>query len=198
MSEIILDLGSGTNVPHMKKMIDAIEAIDTGKHDIVFKTQLFNDIPPNLPLTHDQFDDVYMYARAKGYECTSSIFDDASLEFLLEYEIPFVKIACREHLYKYIDEVPASTMVYVSVYDKWIPKADVRLICVPHYPADMADYRRLIMHKTASGISDHTVGVELFHEFVPDIWEKHLRLPECTGPDAGEWAALPEDLKEIL
>jgi hypothetical protein len=41
MSEIILDLGSGTNQAQMKDMVDEVVIRDTKKHCITFKTQLF-------------------------------------------------------------------------------------------------------------------------------------------------------------
>ena len=36
------------------------------------------------------------------------------------------------------------------------------------------------------------------HEIVINIWEKHLKLEDSKGLDAGSWAITPEELAEIL
>jgi sialic acid synthase SpsE len=203
--QIILDVGSGntlTGIDVAKKMVDEIKAIDTGKHEIIFKTQLFENQPQNKPLDPHIFDWLYDYAAVNGYKCTSSVFDMCSLNMLLRYDIPFVKIACRPDLYWLIGEVPRKVPVYVSCEATplgcWPDGIDdyqdniFILECVPKYPARLFDY------KGRKLISDHTVGLELLMLAVPHIWEKHLRLPETTGPDAGPFAILPSELKEIL
>jgi hypothetical protein len=204
--EIILDVGSGntlTSVDVARKMVDEIKAIDTGKHEIIFKTQLFVDQPPNRPLDPHIFDFLYNHANKNGYKCTSSVFDMCSLNMLLRYDIPFVKIACRPDLYWLTGEVPRKVPVYVSHVPVplgcW-PKDVNNFLdnlslfeCVSEYPAEPDSYLGNEMC-----ISDHTVGLGLFHKYHLAKWEKHLRLPETTGPDAGPFAILPSELKEIL
>ena len=161
MSQIILDFGSGNtcrnSVDYCKRMIDALAEIDTHKHDVVIKWQLFADSPVSgggslygrdVPLFHETFEAAYKYVRDIGYKCTSSVFDMTSLEFLLGFPyIPFIKIACRPDLYWLIGKVPRRIPVYVSVnvrYEdetysnpsKFYRLGDaVQLRCVPKYPA---------------------------------------------------------------
>jgi sialic acid synthase SpsE len=199
MSEIILDLGSGSNAPYMKDMVDEVIARDTGKHCITFKVQLFKSAPPNVPLSHDAFGCLYDYVHTRGYDLTSSVFDMDSLNFLLDFEVPFVKIACRPELYWLLDDVPAGQKVYISgnVHGmRFSP--DVYLLCIPEYPAPISEYERRAMKGGWDGISDHTVGLELWNRLRPDKFEKHLKLPDSTGPDAGEWAITPTELEAVL
>jgi sialic acid synthase SpsE len=194
MSEIILDLGSGSNAHQMKDMVDEVIARDTEKHVVTFKTQLFKEAPPNVPLSHDDFGNLYDYVRTRDYELTSSVFDMESLEFLMEFKVPFVKIACRPGLYWLINDIPADQKVYVSAENTIRGPADAYLLCIPKYPALIIDYERKAMKGGWSGVSDHTVGLEVWNRLRPDKWEKHLRLPDSTGPDAGAWAMLPQEL----
>jgi sialic acid synthase SpsE len=199
MSEIILDIGSGSNYPQMKEMVDEVIKRDTKKHSVTFKTQLFTDEAPNTPLTRDEFRDIYDYVHTKGYELASSVFDLESLGFLLEFKVPFVKLACRPGLYWLLDEVPTGQKVYVSVESaSERRRADCYLLCIPKYPALIIDYERKAMKGKWCGVSDHTVGLELWNRLRPDKFEKHLKLPDSTGPDAGEWAITPTELEAVL
>jgi len=210
MSEIILDLGSGNTCDNDPKilcqMIDEVVECDTKKHEIIFKAQLFKEEQPNRHLCHQVFRKAYEHARFKGYKMTSSVFDTYSLNFLLQFEIPFVKIACRPDLYWLIGEVPRKIPVYVSWADindaekytnehncsglKW-------LLCVPKYPARVEEYYGKVSRAPGVAISDHTVGTSLFTKY-STIWEKHLKLEDSTGPDAGSFAVTPSQLAEIL
>lgn len=205
MSQIILDIGSGKSLPDWdtaRKVIDAVAEIDTDKHEVVFKTQLFESAPPNEPLSHSLFCIIYNYAKERGYKCTSSVFDKPSLDFLLQFDIPFVKIACRPDLYWLIGEVPRRVPVYMSRspianfrHNVDYYKVNCVLYCVPEYPAKLENYPPLVKY----GYSDHTVGLELWNKYSPDIWEKHIVLTRDAGnPDSGSFALTPIDLKEIL
>jgi sialic acid synthase SpsE len=79
------------------------------------------------------------------------------------------------------------------------------LICVSEYPSNIEKYQNIINEiesllecKLSLNISDHTVGLDLYKRYKPRIWEKHFRLPESTGLDAGPFAIKPEELREIL
>jgi len=64
---------------------------------------------------------------------------------------------------------------------------------VSKYPSSIDDYS-----DNAPFISDHTIGLELWHRNKPLIWEKHYKLPDSTGLDAGPFAITPDELKEVL
>lgn len=211
MARVILDMGSGNTCHNelkiARKMMDAVKKIDTGKHEIIFKMQLFRSAPPNAPLSHQVFRGIYDYGNKIGYNVTASVFDPHSLNYLLSFDPCFVKIACRPDLYWLAEEVPRRIPVYVSYdatskirrMDLWTQPVDsensiTKLLCVPKYPADISDYTI----RNYPFISDHTVGLDLWHQFHPEIWEKHLKLPDSTGPDAGSFAITPDELKEIL
>ena len=205
---IILDFGSGGTAKNdatiVKRMIDELAAVDTGKHTIVIKWQLFTDCPPNIPLQLDVFDYAYNYAKVKGYQTTASVFDMDSLQFLLTYDIPFVKLANRPDLYWLAGEVPENIPVYYSVGDRFAEQdlgegQDELLYCVSKYPATVSDYEDTF---PAGGlcyaISDHTTDFTLYHKYKPVIYECHYKLNDSTGPDAGLFARTPEQLKDVL
>jgi sialic acid synthase SpsE len=222
MSKIILDFGSGNTCRNdlsiVKKMIDELKAVDTGKHEIIIKWQLFEEAGDNIPLTYECFDYAYQYGINSGYRITSSVFDKKSLFFLLTYlnytfiPLPFIKFSNRRDLDWLIGEVPRKIPIYVSVSS--MPEGetllygspgyinqnrDIALFCVSQYPASINEYeRRFSRGSRKHGISDHTVGLELFKKYHPRIWEKHYKLSDSTGLDAGLFAITPEELREIL
>lgn len=209
MSEIILDFGSANTCknskPYIKRMIDELKAVDTGKHSIVIKWQLFQEAGQNIPLTHMAFDYAYTYATEQGYKTTASVFDIDSLEFLLKHNPCFVKIANRRDLDWLIGEVPRKYAVYKSISkDDEHRKYHFELYCIPmlcvsKYPATITEYENKFKNYCFPiGISDHTIGLELFRIKQPMIWEKHYKLPDSTGLDAGPFAITPEELKEVM
>lgn len=182
-------------------MLDELKAVDTGKHEIVIKHQLFTEAGDNIPLDHEIFRKAYCYAKDLGYKTTSSVFDFYSLQYLLNFDIPFVKIANNRSLDWLISEVPRNILIYKSVGD-WeeLLKSDadnIILFCVSKYPSSIEDYSEYIPHRY-NGISDHTTNWDLFNKYNPEIYECHYKLPDSTGLDAGEFARTPEMLREIL
>jgi hypothetical protein len=156
--------------------------------------------------------------KVHRYKTTASVFDIQSLSFLLEcelpYKLPFIKIANNRKYDWLIGEIPRKYMVYKSVDKKQdllphgqyfhtmcmgdIPTdskfgIETPLFCISEYPASIDKYPDWCKY-----ISDHTVGLELFHRNQPVIWEKHLRLEDSTGLDAGPFAITPRELGEIL
>ena len=201
--QIILDVGSGNSLGsdprYTESVVNAIKEVDSGKHEVILKAQLFQDQPPNKPLRQLVFDRLYDYGAQVGYKVTASVFDIPSLKFLLNYEAPFIKIACRPDLYWLMGEVPRKVPLYVSYAGnpgatQW-GEGVTWLFCIPHYPARKEDY--LIARPTI--LSDHTEGLDLFKELKPTIWEKHFVLErEADNPDAGPFAIGLAELKEIL
>jgi sialic acid synthase SpsE len=225
MSQIILDAGSGNtcknDIGYIEKMIDEVKAVDTGKHEIIFKWQLFQKAGANVPLKLACFRHAYEYAEDLGYKTTASVFDMDSLKYLLSYNVPFIKIANNRKLDWLIGEIPRKVPVYVSIgseleYNCITTDLEIiSLLCISRYPAEIQDYeklyKRLLMYdlnlnmfvknpnpRKGMGISDHIIGLDLFKKYNPAIWEKHLKLPDSIGLDAGEFAITPEELREIL
>lgn len=205
MSQIILDFGSGNTCQnhtlYVKRMIDELKEVDTGKHEIIIKWQLFNQATPNIPLERYVFNYAYHYAKSLGYKTTASVFDRDSLWFLLQYDVPFIKIANNRELDYLIGEIPRKTPVYCSVnadrivlpsigYDEHI----VYMSCVSKYPADISEYG----NASYCNLSDHTTDFQLWVKYQPNIIEWHYKLKDSTGLDAGPFARTPEQLKEVL
>jgi sialic acid synthase SpsE len=187
-------------------MIDELKAVDTGKHEVIIKWQLFEHAPPNERLMWATFDYAYNYALDRGYRTTASVFDMPSLQHLLQFDIPFVKIANRPDLYWLAGEVPRKIPVYTSTDGEVLyypPYADKILYCISKYPATIADYDNKFMMDEIDlsyvwGISDHTTDFTLWHKYKPEIIEWHYKLEDSTGPDAGEFARTPKQLEGIL
>jgi len=209
MAKIILDMGSGNTCRNDRKavalMIDAVRRVDSHARQIIFKWQLFQSAPPNIPLERSIFDWAYNYAWAAGYETTSSVFDVPALDFLLTYKIPFVKIACRPELYELAYTIPDEMPIVVSfpsgeVADEVGLANCVYLCCIPQYPASIEDYESRFSPETLSaGISDHTVGWELFRKYKPEIIEKHFCIEHCQfNPDGGPFAVTAAELSEVM
>ena len=205
MAQIILDISPNTHKNDnviIHRMINDLKKIDNRKHEIIFKTQVFKEAPPNLPITPDALNFFGFCAKLAGYQWTASVFDLESLELLMKYEehLPFIKIPCRPDLYWLAGEIKRKIPIYVSLFYESIDNGweiNKRLICVPIYPATKLEYEEFSVW-AFDGVSDHTVGFELWNEYKPRIIEWHYRELTSTGPDAGPFAKTLEDLKEIL
>ena len=213
MAQIILDFGSGNtcknDIKIVERMINELKAVDTGKHEVIIKWQLFEHAPPNERLMWVTFEHAYNYAESMGYKTTASVFDLGALRYLLRYNIPFVKIANRPDLYWLAGEVPRKVPVYVSFNNvrafwgrdpAWT--IEQPMWCVSKYPATLGEYDQILVPDTPfaaySAISDHTTGFELWYKYKPSIIEWHYKLEDSTGPDAGDFARTPKQLEGIL
>lgn len=204
MSQFIIEMGSGNtcrnDIGLVREMIDAVADVDTGKHEVIIKWQLFENQPPNEPLLWRTFAFAYGYAWERGYQTTSSVFDIPSLTFLDRFNVPFVKIANRPSLYWLARRAAFGRDVYLSFSDSppYDVGAEVFMHCVSEYPAERGKYKKVGMFG-ACALSDHTVGWDLYREWQPDIIEKHFVLEHSDdNPDAGPFAATPEELAEVL
>lgn len=199
---IIVDMGSGNtclnDLDYVKRMITELAQIDPHKQDVVIKWQLFDSWGKNVPLTRAVFAKAYEIAWGFGYETTASVFDLPSLDFLLKFEVPFIKIANNPDVQYLAQRIPDDIRVIRSVGDSDSFGSDC-LCCVSKYPAKKEHYLKAFKPaQLRSGISDHTTNWDLYKEFEPENYEVHYRLPESTGLDAGPFSRTPEDLKEIL
>jgi sialic acid synthase SpsE len=220
MSQLILDLSSGNTCLNdktiVKQMIDAIKDIDTGKHEIILKWQLALDDGINIPLDHDVFGFAYEYAERLGYKTTSSVADLESLKFLLQYDVPFVKIPNDRKLDWLAGYIPRGMKIYIS-YGTCEEYFKVRmgeigynmmpLACISKYPATIEEYDKefywqlIALSGIENGvcISDHTAGLDLYKKYKPAIWEKHFVLEhDSNNLDGGLFAITPSMLQEVL
>ena len=205
MAKIILDFGSGNTCKNKKviieRMYNELKMIDNKKHEIIVKWQLFKRSGSNVPLTEESFDYAYNYGKSLGYDVTSSVFDKESLIFLLNYDIPFVKLANRRDTDFLINYMPQKMPVYISkTHDLFLPKMERKIVemwCISRYPAKKHDYEKLDI-KQGDAISDHTEDFSLFNKYKPEVVEWHYKLDFSTGLDAGSFSRTPEQLKEIL
>ena len=204
MAKIILDFGSGNTCKnrrsYIKLMFDSLKKIDTKKHEIIVKFQLFSRAGKNIPLKHDVFSYAYNYGNKIGYKVTSSVFDQESLSFLLNYDIPFVKIANNRMLDILIPSVPEDIKLYISGdCDLFIPERKnwEQLWCISKYPATFGDYEKLNLFDGCK-ISDHTINFNLYNKYNPKVIEWHYKLKYSTGLDSGPFARTPQQLCEVL
>jgi sialic acid synthase SpsE len=202
---IILDFGSGNtcknDTAYIRRMIDSLADL-TPRRDIVIKWQLFTEAGENVPLNHHCFEFAYKYAQSKGFKTTASVFDKASLDYLLTFDVPFVKLAnCKRSRDLHV-HIPRGIPIIASVSDNCcIDMMDnaIYLCCVSKYPAIASDYETGFNDEwLAEGISDHTVNFELYKMYEPYEYECHYKLDDSTGLDAGDFARTPERLREIL
>lgn len=201
---IILDFGSGNtcknDTAYIRRMIDSLADV-TPRRDIVIKWQLFTEAGENVPLNHHCFEFAYKYAQSKGFKTTASVFDKASLDYLLTFDVPFVKLACCELSHLLRGAIPRHIPIIKSMADITVEpnENDNHLCCVRKYPAEFGDYRDMFYDDFLKlGISDHTTDFMLYRMYTPSIYECHYKLDDSTGLDSGDFARTPEQLKEIL
>ena len=216
---IILDLGNG-GVLHndnetIRKTIDSVAEIDT-KRECILKFQLFISIQNKVQLRRDVFHRAWEYATSLGFHCTSSAFDYDSVQFLSLYEVPFVKISNHPHLKKerIVNDCRKSFISYsaqqfplenvlLSVSDaeefnRFTGREVALLCCVSEYPAKAEDYeKRFTADQLQTGLSDHTVGLDLYKKYRPKIFEKHYVLDEVTDKPR-PYCMGPRELKNLL
>jgi sialic acid synthase SpsE len=210
----ILDFGSGNSCLNdekiVQKMIDELAQVDPDRKCII-KWQLFKEAGNNIPLNKYLFALAHHWAGVLGFKTTASVFDLESLQWLLQFDIPFVKIANRPDLYWLIEKVPRGISIIQSIdknnledfkyyKNKFLNlNYDGILCCISKYPATMLDYINNYYNSNmlSRGISDHTCDWKLYRKCRPDNYEVHFKLPDSTGLDAGEFARTPDMLKEI-
>lgn len=218
MSVILIDMGSGETCKNDKatvhRMIDGLAEVDSHRHQVYIKWQLFTKVPaPVPPLEHEVYVDAVRYAAERDYMTSASVFDEFQLAFLLGLRdagmpLPFVKLAARPRWYRLLEHIPRDVQVYLSLPNaawrdclmEMYPRAEpVRwLYTVAEYPANSTKYETLFGNNLCYGISDHTTDLRLFKQYEPLYYERHMKLPDSTGLDSGEFASTPEQLREIL
>lgn len=214
---LILDLGSGNGKGndngYVQKVIDTIEKEvgDEGKSQIVLKYQLFEkELDSNIPLKRETFQHAFAYAQSKKIMVTASVFDVNSLYFLLQFPVPFVKLACdKVPTSELIGATPRGIKILYSVSKvsglMALPQLmtwglDQGMCCIPDYPAKLESYEKefpeMILRQS---VSDHTIGSELWEKYKPFVFEKHCVLErDKANPDSGPFAILTSEIKNYL
>lgn len=201
---IILDFGSGNtcknNTKIISEMIDELAKVDIERKCII-KWQLFLSAGENIPLTRDSFSFAYNYARDYGFKTSASVFDVPSLDFLMKFKIPFIKIANNKTLHNNIMHyIPPDILTIAS----WNAQKPIginveTMCCVSKYPAKVSDYEETFNPEDLrKGLSDHTTDFVLYKKYNPNIYEVHYKLYNNTGLDTGPFARTPLQIKEIL
>lgn len=218
---LILEMGSGdtckNDLDQIRAMIDAVAAADLNKRCILkwqlFLEQKFEHVDT---LSRTSFRFAFDYAWSKGFKTTASIFDETSLKFLLQFNVPFIKLACRTNEYEFrkdahgligyivrnkplILSCESHQAINDTIFSEFYnPLYDNILACVPHYPAVADEYlSRFDMSELVNGISDHTIGLGLYKAIRPRIFEKHFVLSWQTSLDK-DWAVDENSLKELI
>jgi sialic acid synthase SpsE len=136
---------------------------------------------------------------------TASVFDADSLDFLLRYDVPFVKLANLDYTRMYWRDVPRDIDLVVSVgnnaeFADWSERnVQGVMACISEYPADGLDYTTHFRDDfLRRGISDHTTGVDLHRVFMPEWYEKHFVTDDVPMDKPRPYCAGPEQVKQIL
>lgn len=177
------------------------EIYDLAIPGTVIKWQLFKVAGDNLPLDHEVFERAYRYAAVLGLRTTASVFDKESLDFLLTFGVPFVKIANNQKSKSMIESIPKEMPIVISIDnddDKVKNYSNAKFIyTVSKYPADKKDYEKF-GDKLKKGISDHTENFDLYKKYKPEIYEFHYKLKDSTGADAASFARTFKQVQEGL
>jgi pseudaminic acid synthase len=147
----------------------------------------------NVWLDPDLYLTIAEYAEEQGIACSASVFDEASLQMLIDTNPQFIKIAySQKHQLQWIDEIlEARIEPIVSsdiMHDHELREGVTKLYCIPEYPVRYKiDFEKIFPR--FHGYSDHTLGIEQTLEAVSHgakIIEKHVTLkrPEINCPDA--------------
>lgn len=176
---------------------------------VVLKAQLFVDRLWGVLLDRRVFEYFKSIAQKEGFQVTASVFDQESLEYLIEDKnIPFVKIAAIKELYPLIAKVPRKTAVVVSVTDsfEWSRLQEafpdtVLMACVRQYPSLVKQYEGMFQREVLrEGISDHSIrdaSFALFDTYNPRVYERHIALNETRKDKDRMYASYEEDIKEL-
>lgn len=181
------------------------------------------DMLKKLELTFDEFREIKEYCEEIGIEFASTADDEESLDFLVDLDIPFIKVGSGDvgniSYLRYIGSkkrpvilsTGMSTLADVEVSLKALRDGgatDIKLLhCTTNYPCpfDSVNLKAMDTLHNAFGLevgySDHTVGIEVPVSAVARgaiIIEKHFTL-DCNmeGPDHLA-STEPEEFKKMV
>lgn len=183
---LVAEAGSTHNgkLAYAKELVDRCQ--EAGFDAIKF--QLFPNAKPyvgtgNVWLPPDLYLEIAEYAKDQEMDCTASVFDADSFEFLLKQRPSFIKFAySQKERHPWINAcVNENVEAVVScdvMTDRLVSHEATKLFCVPQYPV----YSKLSFEgifPRFHGFSDHTMGYEQTLEAVIDgamMIEKHVTL----------------------
>lgn len=190
-TRVIAEIGSthARDIKRVKKFIDLCAEL---KVDAV-KFQLFSEhsifAKNNVWLPPDLYMEILEYCRDQYLDCSASVFDEDSFEFLLLTEPPFVKFAYSQRdktdwIKEVINHGIEAIVSCDCMSDRLIPFEATKLFCIAQYPVYFQiNFDELFPR--FDGFSDHTLGFEQTLNAVSagaKIIEKHVR---CTSkPDS--------------
>lgn len=200
---IIGEVGS----THMGKVSYAKEAIDRALiagFDAI-KFQLFPNIPKftecgNIWLDPEKYLEIAEYAAENHMDCSASVFDEESFDFLIRTSPKFIKFAfsqkdksglIEECVLEEIEPIVSCDIMSVNAIS---PDATT-LFCLPHYPVYFEiNFDRIFPR--FDGFSDHSLGYEQTIKAIEagaKVIEKHISLvkPDILCPDS--FFALPSN-----
>ncbi len=193
---IIGEIGSTHmgKVSYAKETVD--RACDAGFDAIKF--QLFPDIPKytsvgNVYLHPEKYLEIAEYAAEQHLDCSASVFDEESFDFLLKTRPSFIKFSYSKKeetslIEECLEEDIEAIVSCDIMTDSYVSPEATRLFCLPHYPVYFeVNFDRLFPR--FDGFSDHTLGYEQTKNAVSNgakIIEKHLTLNklDITCPDS--------------
>lgn len=208
MVRIIAEIGSTHNnkLEYCKEAID--RCLDMGVDAIKF--QLFPKEKKylesgNIWLDPETYLEAADYARQNLLDCSASVFDEDSFDFLMRTYPPFIKFSySKKDEIAWIQEAIENTEVIVScdiMTDRSIPNGVTKLFCLPFYPVY---YKVQFDHlfPRFDGFSDHTLGYDQTLEAVTmgaKIIEKHMKLDhsDIICPDS-YFALAPHEMKHMV
>lgn len=183
------------------------------------------DLLKKLELTYEEFTKLKTYCDKQNIIFTSSPFDLQSAEFLMQLNVPYIKIPSGEitnyplikYLAKFNKNVIISTGLSTIKEIKWAIDLFTKngtsldnisiLHCNTQYPTPYEDVNLNVIQtlikkfKIRVGYSDHTLGIEIPLAAVAlgaTIIEKHFTLDKTLpGPDQST-SLDPTELKEMI
>jgi len=208
---IIAEVGSthGGRLELCKRAVDICVEL---KVDAV-KFQLFPNKAPfvgsgNVWLPPDIFLETVEYAHEQNMQCSASVFDEDSFEFLLSTSPDFIKFAYskKDRLDWIKDTLSNGYEAIVScdvMTEASLPKhANLKkLLCIPQYPVYFQVAFDALFPRF-DGFSDHTLGFEqslLAMDAGAKILEKHIKLSanDSSCPDS-HFSLSPAELATMV
>lgn len=187
------------------------------------KGETFFELSKRVGLSYDEHRELFRYSASKGIPWIASFFDKESLDFLVELNVPVLKVASgeitdfpllKEAAKTKIPMIISTGMATMEEIDETISFLRVNgagelylMHCVSWYPADINDMNIRVIgtlfekYNIPVGLSDHTLGISVAtgaRARGVKLFEKHFTLSKDDfGPDHS--ASLePDELAQMV